>query len=71
MKQITVKAKISAGYHPGINTEIVKDQEYTIDESKWGEELFERPSPDWLAPWEREQSTETPVDEKKTGGKKL
>ena len=71
MAQITVKAKITAGYHPGLNAEIIKDQEYSIDESKFGDELFERPSPDWLAPWECKQPTETPVAKKTPGGKKI
>lgn len=76
MAQITVKAKTTAGYHPGLNTEIVKGREYTIDESKWGNELFERPSTGWLAPWEHKpvadkpekKPTEAPVAEIKTGG---
>lgn len=54
MPMITVKAKITAGFHPGLNTNITQGEEYTIDESQFGDQLFERPAPDWLAPWERE-----------------
>ena len=74
MAQITVKAKINAGFHPGLNTNIVQGEEYTIDESQYGDQLFERPSPDWLAPWERApeqlQPADEPAAEPKAGGKK-
>lgn len=75
--KITVKAKIDAGYHQGLNINIVQGESYTIDESQFGSELFERPPPEWLAPWERgldhvppEQPAEAPVAEIKSGGSK-
>lgn len=72
MSQITVKAKMTAGFHPGLNTNIIEGEEHTINESQFADQLFERPSPDWLAPWEREpvQPADTPSGDIKTGGKK-
>jgi hypothetical protein len=62
--QITVKAKITAGFHPGLNTNITQGEEYTMEEAQWGDQLFERPSPEWLAPWEQPKAVEP-----KAGGK--
>lgn len=75
---ITVKAKMTAGYHSGLNAEIIEGQEYTIDETQFGSQLFERPSPDWLAPWEcaevktapSNQPADVKADDIKAGGKK-
>jgi hypothetical protein len=72
MPKITVKAKITAGYHPGLNTNIIQGDEYVIEEEQFGDQLFDRPSPDWLAPWERPAETviEQPAADTPTGGKK-
>ncbi|MCF6180060.1 MAG: hypothetical protein L3J63_11830 [Geopsychrobacter sp.] len=51
-KPIKVKAKINGGHHP-IYGQIVKGQTYTIHETHFGDQLFERPSKNWKAPWER------------------
>jgi hypothetical protein len=53
MAQITVKGKGNLGVHPDHGA-IKAGQEYTIDEMQFADQLFERPAPDWLAPWERE-----------------
>lgn len=53
MALITVTAKITAGYHPGLGKHIVKGETYEIEEEQFGDELFERPDPDWLSPLER------------------
>lgn len=78
MATITVKAKIDAGFHPGLQKHIAKGESYEIGEQQFSDELFERPSPDWLAPWEqsepepaaKEAPAGSPADEKTTGGKK-
>lgn len=73
MPKITVKAKTTAGFHPGLNINIVEGEEHIIEESQFADQLFERPSPDWLAPWERASaplSTSDEATEIKTGGKK-
>jgi len=74
---ITVKAKITAGYHPGLNANIVEGEEYTIEEAQFADQLFHKPSPEWLAPWERRldhvpvaQPAEELAVEIKTGGPK-
>lgn len=63
-KNITVKAKITAGWHPGLRAEIIEGHEYIMNEHEWSGELFERPSPDWLAPWEQ-----PPEPKRQKGGK--
>lgn len=62
---ITVKAKDNFGYSQVHQKEIIKDEEYTMDESEFGEALFERPSPEWIAPWERESVEAAPAEGKK------
>ena len=63
---ITVTAKITAGTHK-VHGPIVKGQKYTMREDQFAPELFERPSKDWLAPWERDQKTESPAPAGKKG----
>lgn len=55
MAKVEVKAKITAGVHPR-HGPIVKGRTYTIEEHEFADQLYERPSSDWLAPWEREKS---------------
>jgi len=55
-KAIKVKAKINAGHHP-IYGQIIAGKTYTIDPNHFGEQLFERPSKSWKAPWERQATT--------------
>ena len=62
MATITVKAKGNFGFHPGLRTEIRKGQEYTMDESEFGEELFERPA-GWIPPWERDTKPDSATEE--------
>lgn len=50
--KIEVKAKMTAGTHP-VHGPIIKGQAYTIEEGQFAPQLFERPSKDWQAPWER------------------
>lgn len=59
-KIITVKARLTAGYHPGLRAEIIEGREYSMPEQEWSAELFERPAPDWLAPWERQTESKKP-----------
>jgi hypothetical protein len=54
MAKIEVKAKITAGVHPK-HGPIINGRTYTIEEHEYADQLFERPSPEWLAPWEREK----------------
>lgn len=58
MPKITVTARITAGTH-SVHGPIVKGKTYTIEEDQFAPQLFERPAPDWLAPWEREAKTDT------------
>jgi hypothetical protein len=51
-EKIKVKAKIDAGHHRKYG-EIKKGKSYTIDENDFGDQLFERPSKNWKAPWEQ------------------
>lgn len=59
-KIITVKAKITAGWHPGLRAEIIEGCDYSMQEHEWSADLFERPSSDWLAPWEEQPETKKP-----------
>lgn len=56
MAKVEVKAKITAGVHPQ-HGPIVQGRTYTIEEHEYADQLFERPSAEWLAPWEREKPT--------------
>lgn len=73
--QITVKAKITAGWSPVINAEIVKGQGYVIEEEQFSDDLYERPV-GFIPPWERTAAEEagpvgapdTVTTSKKKGG---
>lgn len=69
-EKITVKGKGDLGFHPGLRVEIKKDEEYTIDAEDFADQLFERPSPEWRAPWEREPAEAAPVESAPAEGKK-
>lgn len=60
MSKITVKAKVTAGVHP-VHGPIIEGQEYTIEEHQFAPQLFERPSKDWRAPWERDDKANKPA----------
>lgn len=64
--QITVKAKGDFGWSPVINAEIVKGQEFTIEEDQFSDDLYERPT-GFIPPWERPDVAGTPVSKKKGG----
>ena len=51
--QITVVAKGDLGTHP-VHGPIQAGQSFTIEEEQFADQLFERPSPEWQAPWERQ-----------------
>jgi len=54
-KFINVKARINGGHHP-LYGQIIAGKTYTIDPNHFGEQLFERPSKGWLAPWEQKSA---------------
>ncbi len=74
MSTITVIAKVSAGFHPGLGVSIVEGEEYTIREDQFADQLFNPPTPGWIPPWERldaaAQPDAEPSDDKQSGGKK-
>lgn len=51
--QITVKAKDNLGFSPKFG-EIVKGQEYTMEEEEFADQLFDGPTPDYKPIWIRE-----------------
>lgn len=75
---IKVTAKGDFGYSPHLGMNIVKESqndaeepvpaEYTIDEGDWSDELFNRPSPEWLSIPEREAAA-VGKETKSKGGK--
>lgn len=67
-EKIKVKGKGDFGFHPGLRVEVKKGEEYTIDAEDFADQLFERPSPEWRAPWEKEPAEAAPVEGKKKKG---
>lgn len=63
MAKIKVIAKLTAGMHT-VHGPIIQGQSYQIEEHEFAPQLFERPSDDWLAPWERSTINKKPATTK-------
>ena len=63
MAKISVTAKLTAGTHP-VHGPIIQGQTYHIEEHEFAPQLFERPSDDWQAPWERSTTNKKPATTK-------